>query len=184
MPHFQDSSDPTGVLAVGEVGKEVERARDRKANAALQLHIGKDGQGGEDWDTIAEVLGYPSARHARIATERALEKELHDHPATVSRMRLLANKRLEQMLRAVWAKATDPGCDEQLTAITRAREIIADHRRLYGLDEATKVEVSSPTDHELQVWVAGVIKNTVPQLEEADIFGDILDAEIVTSSDA
>ena len=63
---------------------------------------------GAQWDEIAEVVGYPSARHAIYAVERALEKELHDDEASRDKLRQLASKRLERLLRGCWAKAIDP----------------------------------------------------------------------------
>ena len=172
----QDSSDPTGVK--GETsggrrrdvnGNSVSRARQRKANAAIQLRLA-----GATWAEIAASLGYPTPRQALIATEKALEKQLEDTNDR-EKMRRLANARLERLLRAVWPKAVDPDNPEHLLALTKAREVIADHRKLFGLDAPTEVVVHNPTATELEAWVARVVTQTLPQVEEYDI----LDAEIV-----
>lgn len=164
MAVVQDPSHPTGVTSTLEgADPDVIRARDRKANAAVQMRIA-----GASWDEIAEVIGYPSGRDALVATERALEKELRD--LSKDSMRQMAGRRLERLLRGVWPKAIDPDNPEQLPAVGKAREIIADHRKLFGLDAPTEIAVHAPTEQELANWVATVVNVGRPALEEADIF--------------
>jgi hypothetical protein len=168
--HRQDPNDPTGVSDDSpKGGSNVARARERKANAAIQLRIA-----GASWDEIAQALGFPTPRAALVATEKALEKELHTEENQKS-MRSLAGKRLERMLRGVWTKAIDPAHPEHLAAVDRARLIIDRHAKLYGLDAPTEVVVSNPAQAELEKWVATVIGQTRPALEEGDIF----DAEVL-----
>jgi hypothetical protein len=164
----QDSSHPTGVADDGEErgeqpDKETVRARDRKANAALQLRIA-----GASWQEVAEVIGFPTPRAALVATERALEKELREESKDA--MRQMVGKRLDRLLRGVWKKAIDEESPEQLPAVGKARELIADFRKLHGLDAPTEINVHSPVQGEIEAWVAGVVAQTTPQLEEADIF--------------
>lgn len=175
----QDSSDPTGVVSDNPRDKEVIRARDRKANAAIEMKLA-----GANWDDIAEVLGYPTGRAALVATERALEKELRE--ASKDSLRLLTQKRLDRLLRAVWAKAIDPASPEQMVAVTKARELIADHRKLFGLDAPTEISVHSPSESEIEQWVASVTRSNAPELEEADIFDDydIVEGEVVEERQA
>lgn len=162
MVMAQDSSDPTGVLSEYDKDPSTIRARDRKANAAIQLRAA-----GADWDQIAEVLGFPTARAALVATERALEKELR----TESKEFLIkmADKRLDALLRGIWKKATDPANPEQMIAVSKARELIADHRKLFGLDKPTEVSIYSPTQAEIEAWVAEQMPSG-PELAEDDIF--------------
>lgn len=171
----QDSSDPTGIRGPKggqEVpGNSVSRARARKANAAVQLRLA-----GATWGEIATSLGYPTARAALVATEKALEKQLlHGGEDDRKKMRALANARLERLLRSVWSKAIDPESPDHLIAMTKAREVIADHRKLYGLDAPTEVVVHTPTQTELERWVARVVTSANPDVDELDI----LDAEII-----
>lgn len=164
MALIQDPSHPTGVTStITGPDPELNRARDRKANAAVQMRIA-----GASWDEIAEVIGYPSGRDALVATERALEKELRE--LSKDGMRQMAGRRLERLLRGVWPKAIDPDNPEQLPAVGKAREIIADHRKLFGLDAPTEIAVHAPTEQELANWVATVVNVGRPALEEADIF--------------
>jgi anti-sigma factor RsiW len=163
--HRQDPNDPTGVSDDSPAGGSgVARARDRKANAAIQLRIA-----GASWAEVAEALGYPTPRAALVATEKALEKELRTEENKTN-MRSMAGRRLERMLRGVWAKAIDPEHPEHLLAVDKARLIIDRHAKLYGLDAPTEVVVTSPAQEELEKWVSEVIKTKSPQLDEADIF--------------
>lgn len=168
--HRQDPTDPTGVSDDSpKGGSNVARARDRKANAALQLRIA-----GASWDEIAQSLGFPTPRAALVATEKALEKELHTEE-NQGQMRSLAGKRLERLLRGVWTKAIDPAHPEHLFAVDKARLIIDRHAKLYGLDAPTEFVVTNPAQQEIEKWVATVIGQAQPTLREADIF----DAEVI-----
>lgn len=170
----QDSDEPSGIRGeisggTGANGNSVSRARQRKANAAVSLALA-----GATWDEIALSLGYPTARVARVATEKALEKQLAN-PDDRAKLRRLANARLDRLLRSVWSKAIDPEHPDHLIALTKARELVGDHRKLYGLDAPTEVVVHSPTQHELEAWVARVVTSIGPDVHEYDI----LDAEVV-----
>jgi hypothetical protein len=178
----QDSNDPTGVpgktsggsSGPGSAvpGNSVARARNRKANAAIQLALA-----GASWDDIALTLGYPTARTARVAVEKALEKQLASENDR-EKLRSLANARLNRLLRGVWSKAIDPDNPEHLLAATKARELIADHRKLYGLDAPTEVVVHNPTQNELEAWVAMVVNAGIPQVEQYSVIdGEVIDEE-------
>lgn len=171
MMQHQDSTDPTGVRgeaagnhAGGVVvpGNSVSRARNRKANAAIALRIA-----GATWSEIALTVGYPTARAALTATEKALEKQLQTEDRDV--LRNLVGARLDRLLRSTWTKATDEDHPEHLIALTKAREVLSDHRKLYGLDAPTEIVVHSPTLSEIEQWVTRVAKTSLPAVEEFDI---------------
>lgn len=180
----QDSNDPTGVRGqtgggsgskkTAVNGNSVSRARSRKANAAIQLRLA-----GATWEEIAQTLGFPTPRQALVATERALEKQLNETDR--EKMRKLANARLERLLRSVWPKAIDPDHPEHLIALTKAREVIGDHRKLFGLDAPTEVVVHNPTQAELETWVAQVMTTLNPATDEFDILEGEVIAEIEAS---
>lgn len=170
----QDSSDPSGIRDnTPRGGSEVARARDRKANAAIQLRIA-----GASWEEVAQVVGYPTPRAALVATERALEKELKTEEGQ-KYMRSLAGKRIERLLRGVWAKAINDAHPEHLAAVDRARLLIDRHAKLYGLDAPTELVVTSPSQQELERWVSTVISTSSPALDEADI----LEADVIEDGD-
>lgn len=166
----QDSSHPTGVRAPARVHGDsgtanADRARQRKANAAIQLKLA-----GATWDEIAASLGYPTPRAAIVATEQALERQLAE-TGDREHMRALAGARLERLLRAVWPKAIDPENPDQMTAVTKAREVTDRWIKLFGLDAPTEIVVHNPTTTELEAWVARVVSQQVPAVEEYDIIG-------------
>lgn len=164
----QDSSDPTGVRSNLPAHGAASRARNRKANAAVALKLS-----GATWGEIAEALGYPTARQALVATEKALERQLRDTDREA--MRRVAGARLDRLLLGIWPKAIDGAHPEHLVAVGKAREVIDRHAKLFGLDAPTEFVVHNPTQSELEAWVTQVAQFRVPAVEEYDI----LDGEIV-----
>lgn len=166
----QDSSDPTGVANLSpRGGKELSRARNRKAGAALSMSLS-----GADWKQIARSCGYPTPRAAKVAVELMLEKRLDAMDR--EHLRLQVSGRLDVLLRGVWSKATDPESPEHLVAVGRAREIIADHRKVWGTDAPQEIVVTNPTQGQIDEWVAGIIGGSLPQVQEADI----VEAEVLS----
>jgi hypothetical protein len=171
----QDSTDPTGVSGPsggrrenggtgGGTANGLYLARHRKAAAALQMRLA-----GANWTEICKGVGYPTPRTAQVAVERALIRELHESNDR-DKMRRLAGARLDRLLRSAWTKAISPDHPEHLAALSKAREVVADHRKLFGLDAPTEVIVHNPTQAELEAWVATVVSTAVPQVVEYDIF--------------
>lgn len=170
MAITHDATEPTGIKDTSPRGSgQGARAKERKANSALALK-----QAGATWEEIAEIVGYPSGRAAHNAVELALERELQSEWSK-RHMRTLMSKRLEKLLRAVWGKATDPNCPEQLAAVREARGIMTDDAKLQGLQAPTEFVVSSPTITEIEAWVNRNSPAAHPELAEGDIF----DAEVV-----
>lgn len=169
----QDSSHPEGVaqMRTGHGGSPSARvARYRKADAALQLKTA-----GATWTEIAQSLGYPTPRQAMLAVEKALVRQLNDEDDK-AKMRAVSGARLERLLRGIWHKAIDPGSPDQMTAVSRCRELIADHNKLYGLAAPTEVIVSTPTQTELEDWVLRMTAEMVPDEPESDIWdGDVVE---------
>lgn len=177
MVTHQDSSHPEGVSGdrTGHGGNNsAQMARFRKADAALQLKTA-----GATWTEIAQTLGYPTPRQAMLAVEKALVRQLNDEDDK-AKMRAVSGARLERLLRGIWAKAIDPNSPEQMTAVSRCREIIADHNKLYGLSAPTEVVVSTPTQTELEDWVLRMTAEMVPDMAEPDIW----EGEVVSDEEA
>lgn len=160
----QDSTHPTGVAEVIKTTDHVSvtRARNRKANAAIGMKLA-----GAKYEEIAQVLGYPTARAALQAVERALEKEFKETDRKA--LRRLASARLERLLMAVWPKAVDPDSPEQMAAQGRAKDLVDRHIKLWGLDAPTEIVVHNPTVAEIEQFVARITASTVPDVEEFDI---------------
>jgi hypothetical protein len=163
----QDSTHETGVSDNRQrnvnSGNAIAKARNRKAQGAIQLRLGH-----ATWDEIATIQGYPTAAAAKRAVEAALVKELKSS-GDKEQMRRMAGARLDQLLRSVWAKAVDPEHPEQMTALTKARELIAQHAKLFGLDAPTEVVVHNPTTVQIEQWVAAITAGQTPQVEEYDV---------------
>lgn len=163
MPMKQDSTHPTGVSGDQRNGA-LAHARDRKADAALELrhkHL--------SWDEIAETLGYPTPRHALIAVEKALQRGLHADESKEF-MRMLAGKKLEELLFAVWHKATDTEREDQAVFVTKAREIIADHAKMFGYIAPTEVAIYNPLEKEIEQLVGQFVARGAPEITAGDIF--------------
>jgi hypothetical protein len=182
MGTVQDATHPTGVsVTEGSQESDATKARQRKEDAALAMKSGLEMDekeslttsmklSGYEWEEIAKVLGYPSPRHAKVAYETALQRNLLNDDSSVSKMRDLAGRRLERLLRAVWSKAIDPDHPDQFAAHDRARAVIADHARLFGLNAPTEMIHSTPSGTELANFVSQVVSNANAGLEEDDIF--------------
>lgn len=176
MGSRQDSSHPTGVASDAQLGggRHVSDPallpRNRKASAALALRMS-----GVQWSDIALTLGYPTPRAAMLATEKALVKHLEAEEDKV-KMRTMAGARLERLLRAVWNRAIDTNDPEQFTAVSRARELIQDHSKLFGLQAPSEVVVHTPTQTELEEWVLRMTATMVPDAQESDIWeGEVVE---------
>lgn len=172
----QDDTEPTGVSSDGNRTYLVP-AIERKEDAALGLILSRPRM---SWSEVAEALGYSSPRAAKVAFENAWQRRVKNDDRTREKLRGWANGQMDMLISAAMAKALDPSHPEQLAAMGRVREIIADQRKLFGLDAPTEVNVhTNPSQQEIENWVAKMKGTT--KVEESDIFADldIEDAEIV-----
>lgn len=165
----QDPTDPTGVR---ETSKSVQQAttiaRNRKAAMATELYVEKH----KTLKVVAQKCGYPDATAARVAIERYMENELREHPKSISMMRDMAGRRLENVLRPVAKKALDGDSAEHLAAVVQYRGLISDWVGIYGLRAPQQVIVSNPTSDMIMEVALRIQQQGAPQLEEGDIFGD------------
>lgn len=161
----QDSEHPTGVSDDTPRGNsDVARARLRKAHAAIQMK-----KEFSTWDEIAETLGYPTARAARVACELALENELQTREGKEF-MRQMASDRFEAMLRTLWKEANDKNDPNRWMAMDRVRALMKDHIDLHGYAAPKQQVITTPTTRQIEEFVATVLKVEKPDLEEANIF--------------
>jgi hypothetical protein len=158
----QDSTHPAGVS--GDHGSALSRAQYRKADAALALRHKQ-----LSCAEIAETLGYPTPRHALVAVEKALQRGLQAEESK-DFMRMLASKKLEELLYAVWEKATDTEREDQAVFVTKAREIIADHAKLLGYISPTEVSIYNPLESEIEQLVGKFVAQGAPEIQTGDIF--------------
>lgn len=138
----------------------------RKADAAIAMR-----NAGSNLVDIADTLGYSTARTAMTAIERRLADTVTEE--TRAQMRQTASMRLERLLRGVWLEAIDPKAPDQLTAVSRARELIAQHAKLWGLEAPQEVIVHNPTSAEIDSWLERVMREGQPKIIEHDILGEL-----------
>lgn len=142
---------------------------DRKGRqeAALGLKIA-----GATYTEIANTLEYASASHARAAVESALASTVGDDDR--ERMRFIASRRIERLLRGLWAKATDETSEEQIPASRTALALIDRHIKLNGLDAPSEHIIYNPGVREIEDWVKEM---TVTVLDATPEERDIIEAE-------
>jgi hypothetical protein len=144
--------------------------RPTRAEAAVALRIA-----GATYSEIARTLGYSNITRARQAVEQALASSVGDDDR--ERMRFIEGRRLERLLRGLWHKATDEENEEQLAAARTALAVIDRHAKLYGLDAPTVHAIYSPTQTEMEQWLAGIAAQVREgQPEEYDIIAGEIEA--------
>ena len=163
--------DDPGEQGLGRLNDNLE-AKDRpsRQEAAVALRIA-----GATYSEIARTLAYSSPTHARQGVERALANSVGEDDR--EQMRFIEGRRLERLLRGLWKKATDEEGDEQLAAARTALAVIDRHAKLYGLDAPTVHAVYSPTQTEMEQWLAGVAEQVREgQPDEYDIIAGEIEA--------
>lgn len=124
---------------------------------------------GASWKDAAMVSGYSdgsNCRRAVMSVYGQLPKIDREH------LRTLWRERGELLWRQV-VKDVHNGVPGAVTAAVRVMQAAA---RLDGLDEPSRVELSSPSDREIQEWVDMAWIASRPQLEEGDIFAETKDS--------
>ena len=138
--------------------------------AAVQLRVS-----GASFEDVARTLGLSSTRHAIRLVTNELAARAEEDADPRNRLRAELSSALEELRKSVWAKATNPESDEHLVAVRAAVSVIDRQAKLHGLDAPSEVVIHTPTQTELDQWVATMVEQTMPQLEE----GDIIEGEII-----
>lgn len=181
MAMKQDPTHPDGVRddggAVNKHGDsdDLQRARERKGISAMEMFIRT-----RSWERAAEATGYPTARAARVAAERALESEFRTNSRSQEFMRKYAAKHLDLLMASLAVKTSDPSHPEHLAAIKTARELLSTQAKLLGLDAPTKVSLIDPSDDQIEQWLND---NVGPRHvdSEPDFFDE--DADVIEDDD-
>lgn len=147
----------------------------RTGAAALALRLA-----GAGYDEIADALALASATIARDHVEAALEARAWDDVDGRTKLRAEAGARLDRLLRSVWQKATTPDHPEHLQAVKVARELVAQHSKLYGLDAPAEVVIHTPTASEIDRWVAEMISQSSSDLLAME--APIVEAEVISDA--
>ncbi|MEW9521787.1 hypothetical protein [Streptomyces tubercidicus] len=110
---------------------------------------------GHDFDHIVKVLGYSSRGVASKDFVRAIQERRDEQAAEVSAYRQQENERLDELLAAVWDKATQPspvfdkernlvGEEIDLRAVETVLKLMDRRAKLNGLDSPVRTELSGP----------------------------------------
>lgn len=131
---------------------------------------------GATWAQCAELAGFSDESGARRAVKR-----VYGEVPQVEReeLRRLWRDRLEVVAR----QAMQDVLDRRPGAVTSYVRLMQAAARLDGLDEPSRLELSTPSEREIVAWVDAMVAHNRPQLVEADIFADPLDAEVIEASD-
>lgn len=141
-----------------------------RIQAAVALRLA-----GTSHSDIARVLEYPTAKHARVAVERALALTA-DAPEELAHLRVLQTKRYERLLASTWSKAVDPEDRDHLAYNARAAALIDRISAIHGVNSPQQVNIT-PTDEYIQTFLAKIIP--LAQKDRDAEEADIEDAEIV-----
>lgn len=130
---------------------------------------------GANYTEIRNKLGYSSARHARIAIERALAASAESDEGR-DKMRAVIGKRLNRLLGSHMSKALDPKEPQQLAYSARVLAIIDRQAKLYGVDAPTQIQISASDD-----IIREYVEQMMPQAREDQlaIEADILEADVM-----
>lgn len=121
----------------------------RQGMAALALRLA-----GASFTEVAEALGLGSVADAYEMVESTLARRVTERDRDL--LRDLEAARLDRLQRSVWATATDHEHPDHFIALNAALKISESRRRLLGLDAPTEITVHTPTQDELERWVAQV----------------------------
>lgn len=149
-----------------------EKDRASRVESAIALRVA-----GANYSEIATFLGYATPDAARSAVERGLASTVNDEDR--SQMRQIANRRVERLLAAIDGKATDPKNPEQLSAVRTALALIDRHAKMNGYDAPTEVSIYSPSEKQIQEFLATQARRIVGALPQEV---DIVDAEVIEDS--
>lgn len=149
-----------------------EKDRTTRVESAIALRAA-----GANYSEIAEFLGYATVDAARSAVERGLASTVTNEDRKT--MRAIANRRIERLLASIDGKATNPKNPEQLAAVRTALALIDRHAKMNGYDAPTEVAVYSPTERQMQDFLAEQAERIVASLPKEV---DIVKSEVVRDS--
>lgn len=175
MAIINDPSHPEGVTEDGSAvaahgeSDDLVRARERKGIAAMELFIRT-----RSWERAAEGAGYPTARAARVAAEKALEREFKESSRSQEFMRKYMAKHIDILVGSLAVKTSDPNHPEHITAIKAVRDLLSSQAKLLGLDAPTRVSMVDPNEEQIEEWL-----NARVGPRTTDEEGDIFEADVV-----
>ena len=151
-----------------------ETARTTKGKAAAVMATS-----GADFEEIAAVLGFNSARHAELAVQRALADSLDSWDK--ADLRRLFTNRYEMLFRNALRRSQTKGYFAREAAATTAVKALTEQIKFLGMAAPDQHVVHSPAAREITVLVKQVTEKAIAALPEEV---DVLDAEVVSDEPA
>lgn len=150
-------TDTAAPVATGP-GRNPTAFRDyRQGMAALALRLA-----GASYPEITEALGLGNIADAYEMVESALANQVNDNDR--EQLRTEESARLDRLQRAIWNKAVTDNHPDQIAAINTILKISESRRRLLGLDAPTEISVHTPTQDEIERWVANISATSISHL--------------------
>lgn len=161
-------TDPGAIDAARKVA-----AMDAPTRAAAAVQLAVEGAAYTD---IARMLDYDSPTAAKNAVWGAIG-DVEIDPKEVARKRDLMGRGLGKLLTSCMRRATNPHDPDHAHYVRTVLAIMDRQARLYGLDAPTNLVVHTPTQQQIDDYVAHVRR--LQLIEAGDIEADILDAEVI-----
>tara|TARA_R110002110_G_scaffold54098_9_gene155463 strand:- start:308 stop:889 length:582 start_codon:yes stop_codon:yes gene_type:complete len=169
---LNDGSDGGDIVIDNPVPLTVKMSSQEKQKRAMALKLA-----GASYAQIAESIGYADASGAYKAVSRGMKNSLQE---SAGDLRKIHYGRLEHMLMLVWP-AVNQG---DSSAVSSALQVMDRMERLYGLNEAQKVDITAGA-RETIIVADGEKSEYIKALREAieEDSQDIVDAEVVEDED-
>jgi hypothetical protein len=173
--------------------RDASRVSARQGRAAMNMSIA-----GATYEEIAEKFDYASAVVARVVVEETMAKAYPQEAA--ASMFQMTYARYERLLRGVFPKAEpkipalDPDTGEVLRVngkavmvdnpdhiayVKLAADIVQREAKLFGVEAPVQVQITPSTERYQEFVQMVVSRSRQDEAEEADIFAEVEDAEIV-----
>lgn len=150
--------EPSGMKTRRRTKEERQTAEMEKVDKIAQMRLS-----GYNWADVAKETGFKDGSGAWRFWKRHFDQSIK---TPCEEYRTLITERLERLLRAVWLKALGGSVPH----VDKARAVIADLRKLHGLDmpELHQIEAKVETTND----VADILANT--SREEQDLLTRVL----------
>lgn len=123
---------------------------------------------GADFDEIAEVLNFPSARHAELAVQRALADSLDSWDKADLKKLMLG--RFESLYRGAVARSQTKGYFAREAAAKTAAGLLVEEIKFLGLAAPSEHVIHTPVDSEIKALVERLAHRQISALPmEADV---------------
>lgn len=149
-----DSGEQTGEIVINNpvaLSRAMSTAERTRRAMALKL-------AGASYSQIAQQLGYHDASGARKAVQRGMKNAMHE---TAGELKKIHYGRLEHMLMLLWPEVNQ----RDLPAMSAALAVMDRMEKLYGLNEAQKLDVG--VGRETVILADGDKESYIKALEEA-----------------